>query len=78
MSFAIQFDMFQAPPTPEDIMKQEIEFIKDQQEKYRRSIFGKHGELIKLFLKQQEELDRLKVMLIDQKQEIERLKGERI
>ena len=74
MNLAVQYELFEAIPTVTDLLRKEVQTVVSQQEKYRKSIFAKHAELLKLIVKQQEVTDRLKCILIKQQEEIQRLK----
>lgn len=62
MAVQVQFDLFKET-TDVDIMKAEVESLKESLGNVRRGIFARHNEMAKLILAQQEELDFLKVKL---------------
>ncbi len=62
MALAIQYDMFE-PNDELSLTKKEIALIKEQQNNLRRGLFARHNELMKLYVKQQEEIDELKAKL---------------
>lgn len=62
MAVQVQFDLFKET-TDVDIMKAEMESLKESLGNVRRGIFARHNEMAKLILAQQEELDFLKVKL---------------
>jgi len=62
MALAIQYDLFE-PNDELSLTKKEIALIKEQQNNLRKGLFVRHNELMKLYLKQQEEIDELKAKL---------------
>lgn len=62
MGIQVQFDLFKET-TDVDVMKAEIEHLKESIGNVRRGIFARHNEMAKLIISQQEELDFLKVKL---------------
>lgn len=64
MSF--QLDLFE-PNDVEHYLKRDIEHVQDQVNNVRRGLFARHNELAKMFLKQQQEIDRLRDMLLQVK-----------
>lgn len=58
----VQFDLFKET-TDVDIMKAEVNSLKESLGNVRRGIFARHNEMAKLIMAQQEELDFLKVKL---------------
>lgn len=65
MIMQVQYDLFE---DNDDIslMKQEIELIDERTRNVQRGLFARHSELVKMVLKQQEEIDRLRNMLMKQ------------
>lgn len=64
-----QFDLFDPPLTETDILRKELQALKDSQDRQRKNLFAKHGELSKLWLNQEDKLDK-------QAEEIRKLKKE--
>jgi len=61
-----QLDFFE-PNDPEFFVKKDLEQMQNQINNVRRGLFARHNELVKMFLKQQNEIDRLRGMLINDK-----------
>jgi len=77
----IQFDMFKET-TSEDILRAELAALKESHNKVRKSTFARLGELTKLYLRQQEELDFLKVKMglsciVERPRELEKTKEQK-
>lgn len=64
MAYAIQLDLFQANDDI-SIIYRELERTSEDQEKLRRSLFARHGDLMKLYAIQQEEIQQIKHFLLD-------------
>ena len=62
MSAKIQFDLFKET-TPEDILRADLEALKESHHAVRKKLFGQVGALTKMIMDQQEEIDYLKVKL---------------
>jgi hypothetical protein len=63
MGIHLQLDLFE---TEDDmsLLKKENKALFDRVENMRRGLFARHNELMKLYIKQQEEIDRLRGMMI--------------
>lgn len=61
-----QLDLFEPINQPEDLLKKQIETLVQRQENLRRGLFARHSELVKMVIKQNEEIERLRIMLIKQ------------
>lgn len=61
-----QLDFFE-PNDVEHYLKRDIENIQQQVNNIRRGLFARHNELAKMFLNQQQEIDRLRDMLVQVK-----------
>jgi len=59
-----QLDLFESIETSDDILKKQVELLAQRQENLRRGLFARHAELVKLVLKQNEEIDRLRQMML--------------
>lgn len=59
MMVAIQYDFFEEKSDLNDL-KKEVTEIRKSADNVRRGIFARHGELMKLILKQQQEIEELK------------------
>ena len=64
MSIAIQYDLFQDLPTETEILKKEIEVLRESQDRQRKSLFAKHAELMKIVVQQQAQIDKLNEMMM--------------
>jgi hypothetical protein len=62
-NMSYQLDFFE-PNDVEHFLKRDIEHVQEQVNNVRRGLFARHNELVKMFLKQQDEIDRLRDMLI--------------
>jgi len=58
----IQFDMFKET-TSEDVLRAELAALRESHHAVRKKCFAQLGELTKLYLRQQEELDYIKVKI---------------
>ena len=56
----LQLDLFRDPPTELELLHEEMKQTKESTEKVRKGMFGRHNELMKMFLEQKEDLDLLK------------------
>ncbi len=45
-----QYDLFEDVRSEKDMLKEEIQAIKDSSDKVRKGIFAKHGQLAKMYL----------------------------
>jgi len=61
MAFAEQLLLF--PETIDERVDRELREMRNQQDKMRKSLFAKHGELVKMMEKQQRELQEIKDIL---------------
>ena len=55
-----QYDLFDAPLSEVDELKLRLVEIKASQDKIRKGLFAKHGELAKMYLELQHEFESLK------------------
>jgi len=69
MSYAIQYDFFESNDE-QSLLKQEIALLKKEITNTRRGLFSRHTEMMKLIIKQQEEIDKLKNMVTSKKEVI--------
>ncbi len=70
MAYAIQFDLFESNDEI-SLLKKELLIIDKKYSNVQRGMFARHGEMMKLILKQQDEIDKLKSMLTPKKEIIE-------
>ena len=61
----IQLDFFE-PNDEISLMHKEIMAIDERTRNVQKGLFARHGELVKIVLKQQDEIDRLREMLVKQ------------
>lgn len=47
----------------EEKLEREVQRLKEQSDKVRKSLYAKHGELMKLYLEQKHELETLKAAI---------------
>ncbi len=59
----IQLDLFQEDDEM-TILKKEHKLLFERMENMRRGLFARHNDLMKMYIKQQEELDRLRAMMV--------------
>jgi hypothetical protein len=59
----IQLDLF-VDDDEMSLLKKEHRALYDRVENMRRGLFARHTDLMKLYIKQQEEIDRLRSMMI--------------
>ena len=59
----IQLDLFEAEDDM-SLLRKENRALFDRVENMRRGLFARHTELMKMYIKQQEEIDRLRVMMV--------------
>jgi hypothetical protein len=59
----VQYDLF-SENDDISLMKQEIELIDQRTKNVQRGLFARHGDLVKMFCKQQAELDELRALLL--------------
>lgn len=64
MTIAIQYDLFEENLDDLSILRKEVETIAERQDRQRRAIFAKHAELMKIVVKQTEEIDKLREMMM--------------
>lgn len=57
-----QLDLF-GEVTEFQVFKEELDKVKQANENVRRGLFARHNELFKLYQKQQEEIENLKLVL---------------
>jgi hypothetical protein len=62
MTAQIQYDLFRET-TDTDLLQGEISSLKESHHAVRRKLFGQQSEMMKMIMRQQEELDFLKVQL---------------
>lgn len=62
MNVIVQLDMFKET-TSEDILRAEVEALKESHSAVRKKLFAQVGALQKMVLDQQEQIDYLKVKL---------------
>ena len=60
---ALQYDMFYTP-TETDLVRAEIEALRDSQNRVRRKTFGMINELTRLLIRTQKENDELRRLLL--------------
>lgn len=60
----LQYDLFDEPLTDTDVLRIEIKNVIERQDRQRRAIFAKHAELMKIVVKQTEEIDRLRALMM--------------
>lgn len=70
MSYAIQFDLFEEI-NDEYIFQKELDLLKKEVTNTRRGLFARHSEMMKLIMKQQEEINILKYMISSKKEIID-------
>jgi hypothetical protein len=61
----IQFDFFESNDSV-SLLRKEIDLIDERTRNVQRGLFARHGDLVKMVLKQQDEIDRLRQLLIKQ------------
>jgi DNA-binding ferritin-like protein len=59
----IQLDLFEPIPDELDCVKDELKSLKESHDRVRKSLFKKYADLAKLFLEQQQEIEKLKWMV---------------
>lgn len=59
MSKIIQYDLFEARPTEVDELRIELEQVRESNNKVRKAMFARHGELAKLYINAIERLEIL-------------------
>lgn len=59
----IQLDLF-VEDDEMSLLKKEHRALYDRVENMRRGLFARHTELMKMYIKQQEEIDRLRSMMV--------------
>lgn len=64
MQANVQYELFEANDDM-SILQKEIVELRLQQNNVRRGIFARHDELAKLYVTQQNEIDRLKLIIQD-------------
>lgn len=64
MALAIQLNLFEKNDDI-SILYRELENAAEEHEKLRRSLFGRHGDLMKLYALQQQEIMQIKRFLIE-------------
>lgn len=60
MTKLIQYDFFEAPVSELQDMRNELKEMKVSQDKVRRAMFARHGELAKMYLELYHEFETLK------------------
>lgn len=65
-----QLDLFKENSEIE-LLSQELTLVKERCENVRKGLFARHNEICKMFMKQQEEIDRLKHELYGHKESTE-------
>ncbi|MCF1193282.1 hypothetical protein LRR18_16960, partial [Mangrovimonas sp. AS39] len=55
----------------ESLLKQEIFLLKKEMTNTRKGLFSRHSDMMKLIVKQQEEIDKLKYMITSKKEIID-------
>ncbi len=70
MAYAYQLDLF-LENDEFSLLRGHIDSIDKKYSNVQRGIFAKHGELLKLILKQQDEIDKLKYMVHTKKEVID-------
>jgi hypothetical protein len=61
----VQLDLFDSNDEM-SLLRKEIDLIDNRTRNVQRGLFARHGDLVKMVLKQQEEIDRLRELLIKQ------------
>lgn len=61
---AYQFDFFEPIPSEIELCEMQIKELKESQNRQCRSLHAKLGDLTKLVMKQQNEIDSLRTLLI--------------
>lgn len=67
VSISYQYDLFEDELKPIDILRKEVEALRDSQDRQRRRLFANDAEMMKIILelkKENEELRRLMMMRI--------------
>ena len=59
MSAIIQFDLFKPKPTNEEMLKADIEAVRESSDKVRKALFGRNGALQKRMLELETRLEIL-------------------
>lgn len=59
----VQLDLFEENDEL-SLMKKEIRGLLERQENVRKGLFARHNDLMKLYIKQQEEIDKLRSMMV--------------
>ena len=60
----LQYDLFESPLDETGILRKEIQTLNERLDRQRKSLFAKHAELMKIVIKQNEEIDRLREMMM--------------
>lgn len=61
----IQLELFEENDDM-SLLKKEHRALYDRVENMRRGLFARHADLMKMYIKQQEEIDRLRGMMINE------------
>jgi hypothetical protein len=60
----VQLDLFEEELTDVGLLRKQVETLNDRLDRQRKSLFAKHAELMKLVIKQSEEMDRLRELMV--------------
>lgn len=63
MMTAIQLELFEEN-SEIDILRKEMSHMRTSQDNVRKGMFARHAELVKMYLKQQDEIEILRSMLL--------------
>jgi hypothetical protein len=64
MAISLQWDLFEPIPNETDILRKEIQALKESQDRQRKNLFAKHAELMKIVMQQQAQIDKLNEMMM--------------
>lgn len=60
----VQYDLFEEELTDIGILRKEVETLNERLDRQRKSLFAKQAELMKLVIKQSEEMNRLRELMM--------------
>ena len=68
MAACLQLDLFQSPPTENEIISSRMDTLEEKQNKHCRSFHAKLADIMKIVIKQSDEIDRLKQLIYKMEQ----------
>lgn len=60
----LQLDLFEDHLDETGVLRKQIQTLVERQDRQRKALFAKHSELMKIVIKQTEEIDRLREMMM--------------